>query len=198
MVYKGASYFTLMLGNNLWLAVTNIRRKKFGSILFFVIAFFISQSLFLISLTRSFITLSDFSDIRTFFSTVVLSVLVLSILLLIALTLLYMNSRKRELGILRIFGARKSEILTVACLEIVLLSITGAAAGITCMVLLININVLYLPHFFQGMERIDTLKLVGMAGQTIFLVVLIEVAVSIILLAILLHRDITRLTRGSL
>jgi ABC-type lipoprotein release transport system permease subunit len=186
-----------MLGNNLWLAVTNIRRKKFGSILFFVIAFFISQSLFLISLTRSFITLSDFSDIRTFFSTIVLSVLVLSILLLIALTLLYMNSRKRELGILRIFGARKSEILTVACLEIVLLSITGATAGIACMVLLIKINVLYLPYFFQGMEHIDTLKLVGMAGQTIFLVVLIEVAVSIILLAILLHRDITRLTRGS-
>lgn len=186
-----------MLGNNLWLAVTNIRRKKFGSILFFVIAFFISQSLFLISLTRSFITLSDFSDIRTFFSTIVLSVLVLSILLLIALTLLYMNSRRRELGILRIFGARKSEILTVACLEIVLLSITGAASGIACMVFLIKINVLYLPHFFQGMERIDTLKLIGVAGQTIFLVALIEVAVSIILLAILLHRDITRLTRGS-
>ncbi len=186
-----------MLGNNLWLAVTNIRRKKFGSILFFVIAFVISQSLFLISLTRSFITLSDFSDIRTFFSTIVLSVLVLSILLLIALTLLYMNSRRRELGILRIFGARKSEILTVACLEIVLLSITGAASGIACMVVLIKINVLYLPHFFQGMERIDTLKLIGVAGQTIFLVVLIEAVVSIILLAILLHRDITRLTRGS-
>lgn len=196
-MYKRASYFTLMLGNNLWLAVTNIRRKKFGSILFFVIAFFISQSLFLISLTRSFITLSDFSDIRTFFSTIVLSVLVLSILLLIALTLLYMNSRRRELGILRIFGARKSEILTVACLEIVLLSITGAASGIACMVVLIKINVLYLPHFFQGMERIDTLKLIGVAGQTIFLVVLIEAVVSIILLAILLHRDITRLTRGS-
>lgn len=196
-MYKRASYFTLMLGNNLWLAVTNIRRKKFGSILFFVIAFFISQSLFLISLTRSFITLSDFSDIRTFFSTIVLSVLVLSILLLIALTLLYMNSRRRELGILRIFGARKSEILTVACLEIVLLSITGAASGIACMMVLIKINVLYLPHFFQGMERIDTLKLIGVAGQTIFLVVLIEAVVSIILLAILLHRDITRLTRGS-
>lgn len=196
-MYKRASYFTLMLGNNLWLAVTNIRRKKFGSILFFVIAFVISQSLFLISLTRSFITLSDFSDIRTFFSTIVLSVLVLSILLLIALTLLYMNSRRRELGILRIFGARKSEILTVACLEIVLLSITGAASGIACMVVLIKINVLYLPHFFQGMERIDTLKLIGVAGQTIFLVVLIEAVVSIILLAILLHRDITRLTRGS-
>jgi ABC-type lipoprotein release transport system permease subunit len=186
-----------MLGNNLWVAATNIRRKKFGSILFFVIAFFISQSLFLISLTRSFITLSDFSDIRTFFSTVVLSVLVLSLLLLVALTLLYVNSRKRELGILRIFGARKSEILTVSCIEIILLSITGAAAGIACMVLLIKFNILYLPHFFQGMERIDTLKLIGTAGQTIFLVALIESMVSIILLSILLHRDITRLTRGS-
>jgi len=186
-----------MLGNSFWLAATNIRRKKFSSILFFVIAFFISQSLFLISLTRSFIRLSDFSDIRTFFSTVVLSVLVLSILLLIALTLLHMNSRKRELGIMRIFGARKSEILTIACLEIVLLSITGAAAGIACMVLLIKTNMLYLPHFFQGMARIDTFKLIGIAGQTIFLVALIEVLVSMLLLAILLHKDITRLTRGS-
>ena len=186
-----------MMGNNLWLAFTNIRRKKFGSILFFVIAFFISQSLFLIGLTRSFITLSDFSDIRTFFSTIVLSVLVLSILLLIGLTLLYMNSRRRELGILRIFGARKSEILNVACLEIFLLSITGAAIGIACMILLIKINVLYLPYFFQGIAGISMMKLVGVAGQTVFMVVLIEVVVSIILLSILLHRDITKLTRGS-
>jgi cell division protein FtsX len=186
-----------MLSNNFWLAVTNIRRKKFSSVLFFVIAFFISQSLFLINLTRSFIRLSDFSDIRTFFSTVVLSVLVLSILLLIALTLLHMNSRKRELGIMRIFGAKKSEILTVACIEVALLSITGAAAGIVCTVLLIKTNVLYLPHFFQGMGRIDTLNLIGIAGQTIFLVALIEVIVSMILLAVLLFKDITRLTRGS-
>jgi hypothetical protein len=186
-----------MLGNNFWLAATNIKRKKFSSVLFFVIAFFISQSLFLINLTRSFIRLSDFSDIRTFFSTIVLSVLVLSILLLVALTLLHMNSRKRELGIMRIFGARKSEILTVASLEVALLSVTGAAAGIACMILLIKTNVLYLPHFFEGMGRIDTVKLVGIAGQTIFLVALIEVIVSMILLSILLYKDITRLTRGS-
>ena len=186
-----------MLGNNFWLAATNIKRKKFSSILFFVIAFFISQSLLLINLTRSFIRLSDFSDIRTFFSTIVLSVLVLSILLLVALTLLHMNSRKRELGIMRIFGARKSEILTVACLEVALLSITGAAAGIVCTILLIKTNVLYLPYFFEGMGRIDTVKLVGIAGQTIFLVALIEVLVTMILLSILLYKDITRLTRGS-
>ena len=98
---------------------------------------------------------------------------------------------------MRIFGARKSEILSAACLEIVLLSITGAAAGVACMVFLIKTNILYLPHFFQGMGRIDTLKLVGIAGQTIFLVALIEVIVSMFLLAILLQKDITRLTRGS-
>lgn len=94
--------------------------------------------MFLISRTRSFITLSDVNDIRTFFSTIVFSVLVLSILLLIELKFLYVNSRRRKLGILRIFGTRN-----------------------------IKINVLYLPHFFQGMECIDTVGLVGLAGDVL-------------------------------
>ena len=197
IMYKGVQPGKPMLRNNFWLALTNIKRKRFGSILFFAIAFFIAQSIFFISISRSFIVLSDFSEIREFFSTVIVSVLVLSILLLIALTLLYMNSRRRELGILRIFGARKSEIMLVTSLEVLLLSITGAAAGIACMLLLIRMNVLYLPYFFQGMERIDLLKLIGIAGRTVFMVVLIEVVVSIILLAVLLHNDITKLARGS-
>jgi predicted lysophospholipase L1 biosynthesis ABC-type transport system permease subunit len=181
-----------MLGNNLWLALTNIKRKKFGSILFFAIAFFISQSIFFISISRSFIVLSDLSEIREFFNTIIVSVLVLSILLLVALTLLYMNSRRREFGILRIFGARKSEIMLVMCLEVLVLSITGAACGLACMLLLIKANVLYLPYFFH-----DFTQLIGIAGRTVFTVVLIEVIVSIIMLAALLHNDISKLARGS-
>jgi hypothetical protein len=186
-----------MIGNNIWLALTNIRRKKFGSVLFFTIAFFISQSIFFINLSNSFIRLSDLSDIREFFSTVIYSVLILSVLLLVALALLYMNSRREELGILRIFGARKVEIILVSCLEIVFLSFTGAAAGIACTLLLIRFNVLFIPHFFRGMGRVELVRLVGTAGQTVFLVVLIEVMVSIVLLSILLNNDIKKLSRGA-
>jgi predicted lysophospholipase L1 biosynthesis ABC-type transport system permease subunit len=186
-----------MTGNNLWLALTNIKRKKFGSILFYSIAFFISQSLFFISISRHFIVISDLNEIRDFFSTIIVSVLVLSILLLVALTLLYMNSRRRELVILRIFGARKSEIMVVTCLEVLMLSLSGAGCGLACMLLLIKMNILYLPHFFQGMQRIDRVRLLGIAGQTVFLVVLIEVIVSIIMLSALLRNDISKLARGS-
>jgi hypothetical protein len=58
-------------------------------------------------------------------------------------------------------------------------------------------NILYLPHFFQGMQRIDRVRLLGIAGQTVFLVVLIEVIVSIIMLSALLRNDISKLARGS-
>jgi hypothetical protein len=184
-----------MLRNNLWLAITNIRRKTFGSILFFAIAFFISQSIFFISISRRFIRLSDFVDIREFFSTLIISVLVLSILLLIALTLMYLSTRRQELGIIRIFGACKSEIILVACLEVFLLSLFGAAAGIGLMMLLIGVEVIYLPRFFQGMESTELIMLIGIAGRTVFMVVLIEVVISIILLAILLHHDIHSLSR---
>jgi ABC-type lipoprotein release transport system permease subunit len=186
-----------MLANNLWLAITNIKRKKFGSVLFFMVAFLIAQSLFLIALSRHFITLSDFSEIQSFFNTILYSILGLSSLLLIVLTLLYMNSRRQELGILRIFGAQKSEIILVTCLEIILLSMTGSLAGLGCVLLLIRTGLLYLPFFFLGMEQIDRIQLIGIGGRTVFIVALIEVLVSTVTLSLLLRKDITRLTRGS-
>jgi ABC-type antimicrobial peptide transport system permease subunit len=186
-----------MLGNNLWLAITNVKRKKHGSILFFIIAFLIAQSIFLLGISRHFITLSDFNEIRRFFNTIIYSVLALSLLLLVVLTLLYLNSRRQELGILRLFGAQKSEIILVTSLEVVLLSIAGSLAGMGIVLLLITTGVLYLPFFFQGMEQMDRIQLIGICGRTVFIVVLIEVLVSITLLAILLRNDITRLTRGS-
>ncbi len=186
-----------MSGNVLWLALTNIKRKKFGSITFFVIAFFIAQSIFLLNLSKSFIRLSDLSGITEFFRLLILSTLLLGTLLLCGLSLLLINSRKQEIGILRIFGAQKIDIIVLISTEVFLLSIFGALAGHLFIILLIIFDVIYLPTFIQEIGTVELIKLIGIGGQTIFFVALIEITVSIILLSIYLRHDVKDLTRGS-
>jgi len=186
-----------MLRNFIWLAITHIKRKKLSSILFFIMAFFISQSIFLISLSRTFLTMSDYKDIRQFFYTVIVAALIISILLLGALSFIFMSSRRHELGIMRIFGARKSDILLSTTLEIFFLSSGGAVLGILCTISLIFFRVLYLPNFFKETIHLKLIKLIGIGGQAVFSVILLETIFSLLMLSFLLHNDIKELVRGS-
>jgi hypothetical protein len=127
----------------------------------------------------------------------ILSTLLLSTLFLCGLSLLLINSRRQEIGILRIFGARKIDIIVLIATEVLLLSIFGALAGHLFIILLIIFDVIYIPTFIQGMGKVELIKLIGIGGQTIFLVALIEIAVSIILLSIYLRHDVKDLARGS-
>jgi ABC-type antimicrobial peptide transport system permease subunit len=186
-----------MPGHVLWLALTNIKRKKFGSITFFVTAFLIAQSIFLLNLSKSFLRLSDLTGITEFFSLLILSTLLLGVLFLCGFSLLLLNFRRQEIGILRTFGARKIDIIVLISTEVFLLSIFGALAGHLFIILLIVFDFIYLPTFIQGMGNVELIKLIGIGGQTIFLVALIEVAVSMVLLSIYLRHDVKNLTRGS-
>ena len=187
-----------MFWNIAFISLTNIYRNKFRSILFFIITLFISHSLFLVNISRSFLGLPEFTDVKEFFFIVIYSVLFISIFLLAAVSILFTKLRREELGILRIFGARKADILFLSSLEILFISISGAVTGILTILLMIYLRILYLPYFLEGMKNLKLVKLVGVAGQTVFGVVLTVLVITLILMSTLLKNDIYDLTRGSM
>ena len=187
-----------MFWNIAYISLTNINRNKFRSILFFIITLFISHSLFLVNISRSFLLLPEFTDVKQFFFIVIYSVLFVSVFLLAAVSILFTKLRREELGILRIFGARKSDILFLSSLEIFFISCSGAVTGILSIILMIHFRVLYLPYFLEGMKSLKLVKLIGIAGQTTFGVVIIVLVIMLILMSTLLKNDIYDLTRGSI
>jgi len=183
-----------VFGNILWLAITNIRRKRVSSLLYFILAFVISQSLFLVSLSVVFLRLPEFNDIKRMFYTITFAVIVLIVLILGALSYLFLNIRRKELGILRMCGVRKSDLLMSAAIEIFFISLTGAVSGIICIVCIVLFKVLYLPFFFQNLIHSNLLILIGISGQTIFAVVILEITCSLVLISLILSKDIGKLT----
>lgn len=186
-----------MFKNNLWLALTNIKRRKIASILFFAVAFFISHSVFLLNLSSKFLMFPEISGSRQFFFAIIITFLALCILVLGAVAVLLIKVRKQELGIFRMLGARRADVLVVSSLEMLILSLSGAILGVVSIILFIIFKVLYLPFFLEGMSGARTIRFIATGGQTIFMVVLIEMAVYTILLSIFLKRDITDMLRGT-
>lgn len=187
-----------MFGNIVWLSLTNIKRNKFRTILFFLIAFFISHALFLINISKTFLKFPEFTDVKQFFYIIIFSVLLISVFILASVSILFIKLRREELGILRIFGARKADILFLSSLEIFFVSCTGALTGILSIILMILSRVLYLPYFLEGMKSLKLIKLIGIAGQTTFSVIIIELFITLILISTLLKNDITDMSRGSI
>jgi hypothetical protein len=187
-----------MFWNIVCLALINIKRKRLIFINYFVIAFFISQELFLINISTNLLRFPDFKAIQVFFYIIAFSVLFISIILLATTSTLFIRFRGQELGILRIHGVRKSDILFLSSLEIFFISLGGALAGTFCIILLILSKVLYLPYFFEGLKKLKLIKLIGLGGQTISGVVIIELIITTIIVSLLLKKDIPNLLRGSL
>ncbi len=186
-----------MIGNLIWLSLINIKRRIFGSILFFIMASFISNSLFLINISRNLLRFPDFTEMRQFFYNIIYSVLIVSIFIIAAISVFYISLRRSEYGIMRIYGARKTDILLLSVFEVFFISFTGAVAGILCILFLIYLKIIYLPYLFEGMKKLEFLQVMGIGGQTIFAVIIIETAITLILLVILLKNDINNLVRGS-
>ncbi len=186
-----------VLSNILWLALTNIRRKRVSTLLYFILAFVISQLLFLVFLSTTFLRLPEFNDIKRLFYTVTAAIMFLSVLVLGVLSYLFLHTRRRELGILRICGIRKSDMLMAVSLEIFIISLAGAICGIFCIVCIILLRVVYLPLFFNNLTHSKLLTLAGISGQTVLAVVILEITFSLILISLLLRNDINRLVRGS-
>jgi len=185
-----------MLSNTLWLSLININRRKFQSLIFFILALFIANSLFLINISNYFLNISNISEIKRFVYTVIFSALIINLLILIAVSIFSINQRKTEFGILRIYGAKKIDILLLSVWEILIISFAGALSGVLILIILIFVKIIYLPLFFEGVKTLKFIKLIGMGGQTIFGVILIELIITTIALLFYLKRDITDLLRG--
>ena len=186
-----------MFGNILWLSLINIKRKKAYSITYGALAFFISQTFFLVNISREFLRLSDISAFNRFFYITTFSVLAVSVLLIPLFSILYASMREREFGILRIFGAKKSDVLFMASVEILIISCAGAAAGVLCVITLIYTDILYLPYFLAHIEKFKLLRLFALAGQAVSGVVCIELAFIICVTSFRMKRNISGLLRGS-
>jgi ABC-type antimicrobial peptide transport system permease subunit len=139
----------------------------------------------------------EISGSRQFFFAIIITFLALCILVLGAVAVLLIKVRKQELGIFRMLGARRADVLVVSSLEMLILSLSGAILGVVSIILFIIFKVLYLPFFLEGMSGARTIRFIATGGQTIFMVVLIEMAVYTILLSIFLKRDITEMLRGT-
>jgi hypothetical protein len=184
-----------VLGNIFWFALTNIKRKRLSSLIYFILAFIISQSLFLFFLSVEFFRLPAFSDIKNLFFTIILSILFFSVLASWVFSYLFLHTRRRELGILRICGIRKADVLMAVSLEICIVTFFGAIAGIICIMCSILFKIIYLPFFIENLTQ-SKLMLTGISGQTIFAVMLLEIFFSLVLISLLLRHDINRLVRG--
>jgi ABC-type antimicrobial peptide transport system permease subunit len=186
-----------MIGNLLWLALVDINRKKLFSTILFIMALFVACSLFLINISRHLLRLPDVEEIRQFFYIIIYTVLVFSILIIGAISAVSTLLRRTEYTILRIFGARRADLLFLSVLESFIICFFGALGGVFLIIILISLKLLYLPYFFEGIRRIGVQKLLGLGGQTIFAVVLIAVCISFILVSSLLRKDIPDLERGT-
>lgn len=186
-----------MLWNIIWLSYTGIRRKKTDSILYFIMAFFISQSLFLVRVSSVFIQLPENETMNNFFFIIIYSVLILCIILLTTVTVLFTHMHGPEYCILRLYGVRKSDILFISSLKIFTLSCGGALAGVFFIILMIKTKVLYLPYFFESMRKLELIKIVGFGGQTVSVVIIIELIVTVTVISLHLRKDIPQLLRGS-
>jgi len=186
-----------MFGNILWISLVNIKRKKSYSITYGALAFFISQTFFLVNISRELLRLSDMSAINTFFYVTIFSILIVSVLLIPMFTLLYVSMREKEFGILRIFGAKKSEVLFMASVEILIISCIGAVAGVLCVIILIYTNIIYLPYFLAHIQRFELVRFTALAGQAVSGVVCIELAFTVFVTSLRMKRNISGLLRGS-
>ena len=186
-----------MIGNLLWLALINLKRRKLFSIILFIMAFLVACSLFLINISQRLLRFPDIEEMRQFFYIIIYSVLVFSILIIAAISTVSTLLRRTEYSIFRIFGARRADLLSLSVIESFILCFFGALGGVFFIILLISLKLLYLPYFFESAKRFGLEKLFGIGGQTIFAVVIIEICISVILLSFLLRKDIPDLERGA-
>jgi len=186
-----------MFGNIAWLAFTNIRNKKIRSLLLFLLTFFITLSLFLVNISNSMLKLPDYRDIRQFFDVIIFSMFFLSIFLLATVSVLFILMRRNEIGILRIFGAKKVDVLLLLIFEMLYISLIGSLVAIIFLFILIFTRILYLPYFLEGLNDLRILKLIAIGGQTLFGVILMEMIITLILLSTFLKHDIPELLRGN-
>jgi predicted lysophospholipase L1 biosynthesis ABC-type transport system permease subunit len=140
--------------------------------------------------------LPEFTDVKQFFYIISASALLLGLFLLFIVSVFFTNQRREEMGIMRIYGARKSDIMLQSSLEILFLSASGALSAIIAIILLILSRILYLPYFIEGLRSLKLIKLIGISGQTLFAVIIIEIVITASIVTNLLKKDITELSRG--
>lgn len=184
-----------MFQNLLWLSLVNIRRKKLWFGLIFVLALFMTCSLFIISLWNSFLGIPA-RPVRQLMFTAFFSLLVLSVLILITISVIFLKFRKKELGILRLHGAKKTDILFLSSLEILLVSSAGALTGMVLVVIMVQLDLVQLPYLFENLDNTGLLRLIAIAGRSGSGVILTEIAITLVLHIFFLSRDIQDLLRG--
>jgi len=185
-----------MFRNIAWLAFINIKNKKIRSLLLFLLTFFIALSLFLVNISKTMLKLPDYRDIGQFFYVIIFSMLFLSIFLLATVSILFILMRRNEIGILRMFGARKADVLLLLTFEMLYICFTGSLVAILFLLILIFTRTIYLPYFLEGMNDLRTLKLTAIGGQTLFGVTFMEMLITVVLLSTFLKNDISELLRG--
>jgi hypothetical protein len=183
-----------MTGNILWCALTNIRRKPVVSVLLFALAMLTAGTLVLVLLAARHLAVPDIAAFGRFFSAFVIVVSAADAVVLFSIGLYFAHSKRRETAIYRIHGARKTDILFLNAVELLILTLSGSFAGVLFVMLAMAIGAFDLPFIFAGYKGVT---LLGTGGQIVFGVPLIEIAIASALTGRLLRLDDGDLTRCS-
>jgi hypothetical protein len=173
-------------GNILWCALTAVRRTPVASAVLFALAMLAAVTLLLVLLAARHLAVPDIAAFGRFFSAFTIVVSAADGAVLFSIGLYFAHSKMRETAVYRIHGAKKTDILFLNAVELLIPAFAGSLTGALLVMLALAIGAFDLPHIFAGHKGVT---LVGTAGQVVFGVPLAEIAFASAVTGRLLRRD---------
>jgi hypothetical protein len=164
-----------MAGNILWCALTETRRKRAASVVTFTLTLLVALALFLALLAARYLAVPEFASFARYFSALLFAVFAADAVTLFAIALFYAGTRRREVGIYRMHGARIADILLLNALQLLIPSFSGSLCGVLAGLLAAAVGPLGIPSFLGAG---NALALAGTGGQVAFGIPLIEIVVA--------------------
>jgi hypothetical protein len=183
-----------MTGNIIRCALTNIRRKSAVSVLLLILYALMAGTLFLVLVAARYLAVPDLAAFGRFFSAFVIAVSAADAVVLFAIALFFAQSRRREIGIYRIHGARKTDILFLNAVEMLFLSFSGSFTGVLIGLLATAFGAFDLPSLFGGGKGV---MIIGTGGQIVFGIPAFVIALASIVTGRLLREGDGDLMRGT-
>jgi hypothetical protein len=181
-------------GNILWCALTDIRRKPAVTAVLFALASLAAVTLLFVLLAERHLAVPDVAAFERFFSAFTIVVSAADGAVLISIGLCFARSKTRETAVFRIHGAKKTDILFLNAVELLIPAFAGSLTGALLVMLALAIGAFDLPHVFAGHKGV---ALVGTAGQVVFGVPLVEIAFASAVTGRLLRLDDGDIARGA-
>lgn len=185
-----------MLINIFWIALTNIKRNKHSTILYFLMYLILTTGIFSSLLSISIVKLPPIGPLKDFFYSITILILLVSISVLFGLSYINIIHRKTEIAIYRIFGIRKSDLFFMLSLEGLMISTAGALTGITLTLTALfgaqSVLIDMIKSIYESYIKIILFS----ALRALFTVMVINILITITVFALNSKKEMEKLLRG--